>query len=213
VILSKGDESIDTVRIAVLASGRGSNFEALCRGDTGAGRIALLLVDNPNARALQLAGELGVDSEYIPPGDYRTRFGIEEERHWVRAMMERDIGLVCLAGLMRILKGPVLKEYSGRILNIHPSLLPSFPGLNAQRQALEYGVKVTGCTVHYVDEGIDTGPIILQRAVEVSGDDDEESLSGKILEQEHAAYSQAVRLHCSGRISITGRRACVINDD
>ena len=117
---------------------------------------------------------------------------------WTRLLMDRGIELVCLAGLMRIIKGSMLEEYQGRIMNIHPSLLPSFPGLNAQKQALDYGVRITGCTVHYVNAGVDTGPIILQKAVHVKDDDTVETLSERILQQEHIAYSEAVRLYCSG---------------
>lgn len=196
----------DTVRIAVLASGRGSNFEALCRGDTGRGRVTLLLTDNPDAPVLERAERLGVEALYISPGRYRTRFGTEAEEEWASTMRSRNIGLVCLAGLMRIIKGPILREFRGCVMNIHPSLLPAFPGLNAQDQALEYGVKVSGCTVHYVDEGIDTGPVILQKVVPVMDYDDAETLSARILEQEHLAYPEAVRLHCAGRIRINGRR-------
>lgn len=206
MILKKNDNVSDVVRVAVLASGRGSNFQALCEGDTGKGRVALLLVDDPGAGALKRAEKLGVEAVHIPPGKYRTRFEEQAEMEWTRAMQERGIQLICLAGLMRILKGPMLSAYRGRILNIHPSLLPSFPGLRAQEQALSYGVKVTGCTVHYVDAGVDTGPIVLQRTVEVRDDDDVHSLSERILRQEHAAYPEAVRLHCSGELRLMERR-------
>ncbi len=200
------DTGGDMVRIAVLASGRGSNFEALCRGDTGRGRVVLLLTDNPDAPVLKRAVELGVEAMHVSPGKYRTRFSESAEENWTGIMRDRGIQLVCLAGLMRIIKGPMISEFSGRIMNIHPSLLPSFPGLDAQEQALAYGVMISGCTVHYVDAGVDTGPIILQRSVPVLDDDDVRSLSGRILEQEHVAYSQAVKLHCDGRLSISGRR-------
>ncbi len=184
-------------RVAVLASGRGSNFEALCYGDTGNGKISLLITDNENAGVLRKASESGVEAIYMSPGRYRTKFGEAEEREWTRLMMDRGIELVCLAGLMRIIKGPMLEEFQGRIINIHPSLLPSFPGLHAQRQALDYGVRITGCTVHYVDAGVDTGQIILQKAVNVRDDDTVETLSSRILQQEHIAYSEAVSLCCS----------------
>ena len=196
MILDKNDED-GILRIAVLASGRGSNFEALCRGDTGNGRISLLITDNENADVMCRASESGVETRYMSPGRYRTKFGEAEEGEWTRLMMDRGIELVCLAGLMRIIKGSMLEEFQGRIINIHPSLLPSFPGLHAQKQALEYGVRITGCTVHYVDAGVDTGPIILQKAVHVKDDDTVETLSGRILRQEHIAYSEAVRLICS----------------
>jgi len=145
-------------RIAVLGSGRGSNFEALVRGDTGSGRIALLLTDNPTAPVLERASALGINGRFIHPGKYRTRFGIPEEENWVKYMKDEGIELVCLAGLMRLIKGPMIEAYRNRIMNIHPALLPAFPGLDSQQRALEYGVKLAGCTVHYVDEGTDTGP-------------------------------------------------------
>ena len=194
-----------TLRIAVLASGRGSNFEALCKGDTGKGRVSLLITDNEEADVLAKASTAGVEAVYMTPGKYRTKFGEAEEREWTCFLMDRGIELICLAGLMRIIKGPMLEEYQGRIMNIHPSLLPSFPGLHAQKQALDYGVRITGCTVHYVNAGVDTGPIILQKAVRVKDDDTVETLSGRILKQEHIAYSEAVRLYCSGVLATSER--------
>jgi phosphoribosylglycinamide formyltransferase-1 len=196
-------------RVAVLASGRGSNFEALVRGDTGSGRISLLVTDNPEAPALRLAEELGVESVYLFPGKYRTRFGIPEEEAWASHLRDRGIELVCLAGLMRLLKGPLLEAYPGAIMNIHPALLPSFPGLNSQERALEYGVRFAGCTVHYVDEGTDTGPIILQSVVPVLPGDTPGELSGRILAEEHRIYPEAVRLHCAGRLTVQGRRVMI----
>ncbi len=186
-------------KIAVLASGAGSNFKALVEGDTGPGRVDILLTDNENAGALELAAELGVESKYLYPGKYRTRFGIKEEKIWAEFLLDRGVGLVCLAGLMRIIKGPLLDAFQGRMMNIHPSLLPAFPGLDAQGQALNYGVKIAGCTVHYVDSGTDTGPIILQNSVPVFESDQRDSLAERILVKEHRIYSQAVKAHCLGR--------------
>lgn len=186
-------------KVAVLASGTGSNFKALVQGDTGKGRVDLLLTDTRECGALKLAGELGVEARFMYPGRYRTRFGIEEERHWADFLLESGIELVCLAGLMRIIKGPLLDAYQGRIMNIHPSLLPSFPGLDAQGQAFRYGVKIAGCTVHYVDSGTDTGPIIFQEAVPVLESDDRDSLAARILAKEHIVFSRAVKAHCDGR--------------
>jgi len=197
-------------RIAVLASGRGSNFEALCRADTGRGRVALLLTDIPDAPVLNIASEYGVEALYLTPGKYRTRFSIDAEQVWVDTLNERGIDLICLAGLMRILKGPLLEAFEGRILNIHPSLLPSFPGLRSQAKALDYGVRISGCTVHYVDSGTDTGPVVIQNTVDVLETDDADSLSARILEQEHLAYPAAVRLHCEGRLRINGRHVEVL---
>jgi phosphoribosylglycinamide formyltransferase-1 len=203
MILDKNEKG-RILRIAVLASGRGSNFEALCSGDTGDGRISLLITDNEKADVLLRASLSGVEALYMSPGKYRTKFGEAEERKWTRLMLDRGIELVCLAGLMRIIKGSMLEEFRGRIINIHPSLLPSFPGLHAQKQALEYGVRITGCSVHYVDAGVDTGPIILQKVVHVKDDDTVETLSGRILEKEHIAYSEAVRLYCNGVPAVSG---------
>jgi phosphoribosylglycinamide formyltransferase-1 len=189
----------DTVKIAVLASGTGSNFKALVEGDTVPGVIDVLVTDNEHAGALQLADKLGVEGKYMFPGKLRTRFGNTEEKQWADFLLGRGIQVVCLAGLMRILKGPLLEAFHGRILNIHPSLLPAFPGLDAPGQAFRYGVKVAGCTVHYVDQGTDTGPIILQRAVPVYESDTRDSLAARILTVEHMIYSEAVKAHCEGR--------------
>jgi phosphoribosylglycinamide formyltransferase 1 len=193
-------------RVAVLASGRGSNFEALCLGDTRPGVVTLLVADRPGTAAVARAGKLGVETVEVDPGPWRTKFSLEAEQRLTDTLIGKGIGLVCLAGLMRILKGPLLEAFQGCVMNIHPSLLPSFPGLHAQRQALEYGVMVSGCTVHYVDSGTDTGPVILQRMVEILPGDDVESLSERILSLEHEAYPEAVRLHCSGLLHLDGRR-------
>lgn len=205
MIFNRADSLGGITKIAVLSSGRGSNFEALCKGDTGQGRVALLISDKGEASVLKKASGLDVEALYMYAGKYRTRFGLDAEKQWTDLMIDRGIGLVCLAGLMRILKGPLLEAFQGRIMNIHPSLLPSFPGLHAQKQALDYGVKISGCTVHYVDSGTDTGSVILQKSVPVMENDTEESLADRILIQEHQAYSEAVRMHCAGVLTIDGR--------
>lgn len=192
-------------KIAVLASGTGSNFKALVLGDTGRGKVDILLSDNEKAGALALAGELGIEARFVSPGKYRTRFGIREEEQWTRHLLDRGVELVCLAGLMRILKGPLLEAYKGRIMNIHPSLLPAFPGLDAQGQAFRYGAKVAGCTVHYVDSGTDTGPVIFQESVAVIDSDDRDTLAARILAKEHEIYPKAVKAHCQGALRIDGR--------
>ncbi len=197
------------VRIAVLASGRGSNFEALCRADLGPGRVVLLVCDRPGAPVAELARRLGVEVLDLDPGPKRTVLSPECEEWLACDLVRRGTGLVCLAGFMRMLKGPMLSAFRGRIINVHPSLLPAFPGLDSQRRALEYGVKVAGCTVHYVDEGMDTGPIIAQAAVEVLQGDSPEDLAGRILSREHEIFPSAVRLHCEGRLSIAGRTVSV----
>jgi len=189
----------DSVKIAVLASGTGSNFRALVEGDTSPGVVDILITDNENAGVLRLAYDLGVEGKYMYPGKFKTRFGNAEEKQWAGFLKNRGIQIVCLAGLMRILKGPLLEAFHGRILNIHPSLLPAFPGLDAQGQAFRYGVKVAGCTVHYVDQGTDTGPIILQRSVPVYDSDTRDSLAARILTEEHLIYPKAVKAHCEGR--------------
>lgn len=199
----------EEIRTAVLASGTGSNFKALVQGDTSPGRIDLLLTDQPGCRALELAEELGVEGIYMYPGKYRTRFAVDEERKWTEFLIERGIELVCLAGFMRILKGPLLEGFSGKILNIHPSLLPAFPGLDAQGQAFDYGVKVTGCTVHYVDARIDTGPVIIQSPVPVLESDTRNSLAERILQQEHRIYPMAVKAHCQGRLRVSNRHVYI----
>jgi phosphoribosylglycinamide formyltransferase-1 len=180
--------------LAILLSGRGSNFvaiyEAIRRGDLDA-KICCVISNVADAAGLTRANEFGLTALSIPSrGIERTEY----DRMLVTALRSFDPALVCLAGFMRILSPEFLKEYPGRVLNIHPALLPSFPGLHAQKQALEYGVKISGCTVHLADEGVDTGPILLQRAVEVLEGDTEETLSARILEQEHQIYWRAIAL-------------------
>jgi len=197
--------------IGVLASGRGSNFQALLeaqkRGEF-TGRLVVLISDKPDAGALSIAKENGVKAVAISPRDFPSREAHEEAV--VRALEENGAGLVCLAGYMRIVSAPLLKKYRGKILNIHPALLPSFPGLHGQRQALLAGVKVSGATVHFVDEGCDTGPIIVQAAVPVEESDTEETLSARILREEHRIYPLAVRLYCEGRLRVEGNRVKIL---
>jgi len=193
-------------RIAVLASGRGSNFEAIAR-NVRQGRleaeIAALVVNNPEARALDIAREHGIRAISLPSK------GIDSDSY---AAMVRDalaplaVDLVCLAGFMRRVGAPLLEAYPMRILNIHPSLLPAFPGLNVQQQAIDYGVKFSGCTVHFVDAGLDTGPIVAQAVVPVLDDDTAETLAARILVEEHRIYSEAIALVLSGAYRIEGRR-------
>jgi phosphoribosylglycinamide formyltransferase-1 len=194
-------------RIAVLLSGRGSNFEALA-DSVAAGRIpnaeiVLVISNRENAPGIAKARERGIPSTVIPSK------GMEREgydRLVVAALEKTGVDLVCLAGFMRLLSPYFVERLRGRILNIHPSLLPAFPGLEAQRQALEHGVKFTGCTVHFVDETLDAGPIILQAVVPVRDDDTAESLSERILAEEHRIYSEAARIVLEGRYRIEGRR-------
>lgn len=181
-------------KLAILLSGRGSNFaaihEAIQRGDLNA-EICCVVSNVPEAAGLARAHEFGLHAVSLPSrGVERSEY----DRMLLAALRAYSPALVCLAGFMRILSPEFLKEYAGRVLNIHPALLPSFPGLHAQRQALQYGVKVSGCTVHLVDEGVDTGPILLQRAVEVLDGDTEEMLSARILKQEHDLYWRAIAM-------------------
>jgi phosphoribosylglycinamide formyltransferase-1 len=181
-------------KLAILLSGRGSNFlaihEAIVRGDLRA-EIGCVVSNVPEAPGLTRARELGLRSLCLPS---RGVDRAEYDRRLVDTLREFDPALVCLAGFMRVLSSEFVRAYRGRILNIHPALLPSFPGLHAQRQALERGVRITGCTVHLVDEGVDTGPILMQRAVAVLDGDTEETLSARILEQEHDLYWRAIAL-------------------
>jgi phosphoribosylglycinamide formyltransferase-1 len=181
-------------RLGVLLSGRGSNFlaihDAIVRGDLQA-EIACVISNAPDAVGLQRARDLGLPALCLPSRGIER---LEYDRQLVAALRPYDPRLICLAGFMRLLTHAFLNEFPGRVLNVHPALLPSFPGLHAQRQALAHGVKVSGCTVHFVDEGMDTGPIILQKAVEVMDFDTEESLSMRILAEEHQLYWRAIAL-------------------
>ncbi len=193
--------------ISVLLSGRGSNFEALAES-CAAGRIpnaeiALVFSNREGAPGIERARQRGIPVRVLPSK------GLEREaydRQVVAALRDVGADLVCLAGYMRLLSPYFVAQFSGRILNIHPSLLPAFPGLEAQRQALEHGVKWSGCTVHFVDENLDAGPIVLQAAVAVRDDDSVDSLSARILAEEHHIYSEAVRIVLEGRYRIEGRR-------
>jgi phosphoribosylglycinamide formyltransferase-1 len=195
------------LRIAVLASGRGSNFEAIVRA-VEAGRIAATLValitDRPDAGAVRIARAHSIDALTVDPREHPGRE--VHEKAVIAALDERAVGLVCLAGYMRLLSATFVRHFEGRLLNIHPSLLPAFPGLRPQRQALEWGVKVAGASVHFVDEGVDTGPIVLQAPVAVREDDTEETLSERILAEEHRIYPEAIRLFAEGRLTLDGRR-------
>ena len=195
------------LRVGVLASGRGSNLQALLDAAARPGypaRVILVVSDRERAQALERARARSVATVWLNPKDFGDRAAYDAALG--RLLDEHRVGLVCLAGFMRILTAGFVRAFAGRILNIHPSLLPAFPGLYAQRQALDYGVKVAGATVHFVDEGVDTGPIILQSSVPVQPDDTEESLSDRILAVEHRIYPEAVRLFAEGKLAIAGRR-------
>lgn len=201
---------MEKLRLGVLASGRGSNLQSIldhCREGLIPAEVAVVISDKPGAYALERAKTAGASACYINPKDFSTK--VEYEQHLVRTLNEAGVQLVCLAGYMRLVGQTLLQDYNNRIMNIHPSLLPSFPGLHGHRDALDYGVKISGCTVHFVDEGMDTGPIILQAAVPVLDDDTEETLSARILEQEHKIYPEAIRLFAQGQLQVQGRKVVI----
>jgi len=193
-------------RLGILLSGRGSNFEAIA-DSIAAGRIpaeiAVVVSNRPQAPGLETARSRGLNAVAIPSK------GLEREvydRLVIEELRKNEVDLVCLAGFMRLLSAHFVREFPLRILNIHPSLLPAFPGLDAQHQALEHGVKVSGCTVHFVDEHLDSGPILVQTTVPVLDEDDADSLSARILKEEHRIYTEAINLVLSGQFRIEGRR-------
>ncbi len=196
-------------RIGVLGSGKGSNFaaiaDAIAEGKIPAD-IAVVLSDVETAGILLGARARNLPAQFVPPGKFRTKLDEDAERAFVAALQSANVDLIVLAGFMRVLKGDFLRAFEGRIVNIHPSLLPSFPGLEAWKQALEHGVKVTGCTVHFVDAGVDAGPIIGQQTVPVLDDDTPDSLHQRIHAAEHALYPECVAAIARGEISIAGRR-------
>lgn len=193
--------------LGVLASGRGSNLQAILDAIEGGrcpARVAVVVSDRAGAPALDRARRAGVKAVHLDPHAYADRAAFD--RAVAAVLAEHAVELVCLAGYMRLLSPEFIAAYRGRVLNVHPALLPAFPGLHAQRQAIEYGVKVTGATVHFVDEGVDTGPIVLQAAVPVQEDGTEESLAARILQEEHRLYPEAIRLYAEGRLEVVGRR-------
>ena len=193
--------------IGILLSGRGSNFEAIARnvasGKIPNARIAIVVSNRGDAGGIETAHRFGLETFVIPS---KGKAREDHDREVVAMLQQHNVDLVCMAGYMRLLSPWFVKQFPHQILNIHPSLLPAFPGLEAQEQAFAYGVKVTGCTVHFVDEELDHGPIIVQRSVSVLDDDNEHSLAAKILEQEHIAYSEAINTVLAGNYRIIGRR-------
>jgi phosphoribosylglycinamide formyltransferase-1 len=193
-------------RIAVLASGRGSNFQAVIdaiKDEKIPATCVALITDNPKAYAIERAKKAGIPVRIIDYATFPSRDVYE--RALLSAMQEVDADLYVLAGYMRILGAGIVRAFPGKMMNIHPALLPSFTGLHAQRQAVQHGVKVSGCTVHFVDESLDGGPIILQQAVVVMDGDDEDSLADRILQHEHECFPEAIRLFCEDRLEIVGR--------
>lgn len=199
-----------TVTVSFLASGRGSNFTAVAsriRSGEIKAQLGVLVTDKADAGALIKARELDIASKVILPGDYTSRE--DHERDIIKTMKSVNTDLIVTAGYMRILTPYIINKFRNRIINIHPALLPSFPGVHGQKQAFDYGVKLTGCTVHFIDEGTDTGPIILQSAVPVQDNDTVSSLSARILEQEHVLLPRAVELFCQGRLKVMGRKVII----
>jgi phosphoribosylglycinamide formyltransferase-1 len=200
------------LNLGILISGRGSNMEAILRS-IKRGKIsinpAIVISNKPDAKGLKIAQKLGVKTEIIESKGFKGS-RTEYDKKIISVLTKNGVtpknGLVCLAGFMRIISPEFVKKYKNRIINVHPALLPSFPGLDAQKQAVDYGSKYSGVTVHFVDSGVDTGPIILQKVVKVEDDDTEETLSKRILTKEHQAYPEAVRLFAEKKIKISGRK-------
>lgn len=208
--MSRGEK----FKLAVFASGRGSNLQSIINAvEAGCieAMISVVLSDVEGAPALERARKHGIDTLFLDP----KKFSPKEE--FERAILElpaiQDVGLICLAGFMRILSPYFLREYPGKVMNIHPSLLPSFPGLRAQRKALEHGMRFSGCTVHFVDEKVDMGPIIIQAVVPIYQKDTEESLSERVLALEHRIYPQAIQWYVSGRLRLQGHRVILEGEE
>jgi phosphoribosylglycinamide formyltransferase-1 len=196
-------------KLAILGSGQGSNMVAIaeaCRAGRVPGDVAVVLSDAAGAGILARATERGIRAEFIAPGKFRTKLDEAAERAYVAALQQAPVDLIVLAGFMRILKGDFLRAFPERVINIHPALLPSFPGLEAWKQALDYGVKVTGCTVHFVDQGIDTGPILAQQTVPVLDDDTPATLHERVQQAERALYPATIAALLRGEIQVHGRR-------
>jgi phosphoribosylglycinamide formyltransferase-1 len=203
----------EAVNVGVLVSGRGSNLQSILDAvDEGRlnARVKVVLSDREDAYALERAASRGVAASFVDPSAAGSRE--EYDRSLVSKLREEEVELVVLAGFMRILSSFFIESFRNSIMNIHPALLPSFPGLHVQKKALEHGVKFSGCTVHFVDRGVDTGPVIIQAVVPVLDDDTEDSLSERILRQEHRVYPRAIQLYAEGRLEIRGRRVFVSGD-
>ena len=201
---------MEKIRLGVLASGQGSNLQAIidaCANGKIDATVAVVISDHEDAFALERARQKDVPAHFLDPGGYPDKAGYEQEI--VDILRQRRVDLVCLAGYMRVLSSVVLDAFPQRIMNIHPALLPAFPGLHGQKQAWDYGVKYSGCTVHFVDQGIDTGPIIIQAAVPVLDGDTADDLAARILEQEHVIFPEAIQRYATGKLEIVGRKVLV----
>ncbi len=197
------------LKIGVLASGKGTNLQAIIdaieRKEVPA-KIGIVLSDNPDAHCLERTKRAGIKALYLPAGRFKTYLEPEIEKKYINVLKKEGVELVCLAGFMRVLKKDFLNAFAGKIVNIHPALLPSFPGLESWKQALNYGVRFTGATVHFVEGGVDSGPVILQAVVPVRPDDTPETLHRRIQEKEHIIYPLAIKLIAENRLRIEGRR-------
>ena len=201
-------------RLGILGSGRGSNMQAVvdaCQAGSIDAEVALVVSDVETAQILERARDVSIPALYLDPGPKKSRLTPEREQHYVEVLKNHGVELVLLAGFMRIIGTVLIKAFPYAIMNIHPSLLPSFKGLEAQKQALEYGVRYAGCTVHFVDESVDGGPIILQSVVPVEPNDTADLLAERILKEEHQAYPDAVQLFAEGRLEVEGRRVRIRN--
>lgn len=199
--------------LGVLASGRGSNFQSIIDSiESGVlnAKAAVLITDNPEAYAIERANKHNIESLVIKPRNFSDRDSYYS--HIADELKKRGVELVILAGFMRVVGKALIDQYRNKIMNIHPALLPSFPGLHGQKQAADYSIKISGCTVHFVDEGMDTGPIIIQAAVPAYHDDTEDSLGERILKQEHRIFPYAIKLYSEGRISVEGRKVIISGD-
>ena len=196
--------------VSFLASGRGSNFKAVAEKIISVqikARPGILICDKPDAAAFEKAAKLGIDSVYIDPKSFPTKADYEKEM--IKHLSRYNTDYIVAAGYMRILSGEIIQHYKNRIINIHPSLLPSFQGKDAQKQAIEYGVKISGCSTHFIDEGTDTGPIILQQAVHVKKNDTVHTLAEKILKEEHKLLIKSVKLLCDDKLEVRGRHVFI----
>lgn len=198
--------------VSFLVSGRGSNFKTIALkilDNTINAKVGAVISDKENAYALTIAKEMNIPAFFVDPKLFNDRK--EHETEIIKILKEHGTNLIVAAGYMRILSPHIINQYKNQMMNIHPALLPSFPGIHAQEQAINYGVKYSGCTVHFIDEGTDTGPIIMQSIVEVDDFDNEDTLSEKILKQEHIIFPKAVKLYCENKISVTGRKVTIKN--
>ncbi len=196
-------------KVGILVSGNGSNLQAIIDEKIVSCEIALVISNKPDVYAIKRAQSNNISVEIINNKNFETRE--EFERQLIKSLDSRGIELIVLAGFMRVLTPLFVRHYKNRIINIHPALLPSFPGVDAAKQALEYGVKYSGCTVHFVDDGVDTGPIVLQAIVSIEDSDTEQTLLERIHKEEHRVFPEAVRLFCEGKIKIEGRRVIILN--